>query len=225
MGESLIALPDAITYSFLPHTRYSKQLIELAQSRNKEIMLHLPMQPLGNKAMGPGGLNETMSRHQFIKTVRQDINAIPGAIGINNHMGSLLTQNPKSMHWLMEELKLKHKLYFVDSRTHASSVAASLAKDYRIPVASRDIFLDHSISKADIDFQFDRLLRRANRVGNALAIGHPYTETFQALKVWLPKFVEQGIEIVSVSRYISLVESRRVLWQASLSRSHKVVKN
>ncbi|MDH3326712.1 MAG: divergent polysaccharide deacetylase family protein [Gammaproteobacteria bacterium] len=225
MGEDLVTLPYDLTYSFLPHTSHSAQLIKLAHKKSKEVMLHLPMQPINNKNMGPGGLNVSMSREQFVATIRQDILAIPGAFGINNHMGSLLTQDLLQMQWLMAELKEKNNLYFVDSRTHASSVAAEQARAYRVPSASRDIFLDHVVEKLEIDYQFERLLRRVNSVGYALAIGHPHTETINALKNWLPRLKAEGIKIVTVSRYISLIEPRSLLWQASLSRSHKVVKN
>ena len=225
IGQEVISLPYDITYSFLPHTKYSIQLITQAQNQHKEIMLHLPMQALNNKAMGPGGLSVSMTQEQFIKTLRGSIRAIPGAIGVNNHMGSLLTQQMIEMQWLMEELKENKNLYFLDSKTHALSVAAEQASAYRIPTASRDIFLDHVVEENEIDNQFQRLLSRVNSVGYALAIGHPHEETVQVLKNWLPKLRAEGIEIVPVSEYISLIESRSLLWQASLSRSHKVVKN
>lgn len=225
IGEQVIALPHALTYSFLPHTKYSIDLIKNAQNQNKEIMLHLPMQAMANNSTGPGALNEKMQRPQFIKTLRNNLNAIPGAVGINNHMGSLLTQNMVKMQWLMEELKLNNNLYFVDSRTHASSIAAKEAKAFRIPSASRDIFLDHVVTEAAIEYQFGRLLKRLNSVGYALAIGHPHIETLDALKIWLPKLQAEGVHIVTVSRYISLIKTRSVLWQASLSPSRKVVKN
>ncbi|MDH5258936.1 MAG: divergent polysaccharide deacetylase family protein [Gammaproteobacteria bacterium] len=225
IGEQVIAMPYDLTYSFLPHTKYSLSLSRQALKKNKEIMLHLPMEPINNKNMGPGGLNVSMPRQQFVEIIRQDIQAIPGVIGINNHMGSLLTQNSLQMQWLMEELKGSDNFYFVDSRTHSSSVAADQARAFRVPTASRDIFLDHVVSESDIDFQFQRILKRVNNVGYALAIGHPHKITLDALKSWLPRLKAEGIKIVSVSRFISLKESRRLLWQASLSRSHKVVKN
>lgn len=225
IGEQVLALPAALTYSFLPHTHHSSTLVKLAHQQRKEIMLHLPMQAISNKAMGPGGLSSNMPRSQFLNILRQDIRAIPGAIGINNHMGSLLTQNQRKMQWIMAELKENKNLYFLDSKTHASSIAAAQAKAYRIPTASRDIFLDHVVEKRHIDEQFERLLKRVNSVGYALAIGHPHVETVDALKTWLPRIKAKGIKIVTVSRYIALIESRRLLWQASLSPSHKVVKN
>lgn len=225
VGKELIHMPYDITYSFLPHTTYSLPLSKLALKHNKELMLHLPMQPLNNKVMGPGGLYDNMDHRHFLTTLRHDMKAIPGVNGINNHMGSLLTQNSQKMQWLMEELKSNKNLYFVDSKTHALSVAAKQARAYRVPNTSRDIFLDHVVNKIDIDYQFERLIKRIDKVGYALAIGHPHRETIKALKFWLPKLEKAGVRIVSVSHYIQLIESRRLLWQASLSRSRKVVKN
>jgi len=225
LGERLVSLPHALTYAFLPHTKYAKKLIELSRMRQQEIMLHMPMQAISNKAMGPGGLNVSMQRQQFVNIVKANIRAIPGAVGVNNHMGSLLTQSKVKMQWLMEELKQNKNLYFLDSRTHAASIAAVQAQAYHIPNAKRDIFLDHVVTAKEIERQFQRLLKKINRVGHALAIGHPHAETVKALQNWLPKLKAQGIEIVPVSRYISLIKTRSLMWQASLSRSHKVVKN
>ncbi len=225
MGKQLVALPYDLTYSFLPRTKYSLNLVAFAQEKNKEIMLHLPMQAINNKKMGLGGLSMSMLQQQFVNTVKDDLQAVPGAIGVNNHMGSLLTQQPLRMQWLMMELKANKNLYFLDSRTHANSIAAAQAKAHRIPMAIRDVFLDHVVDNHEIDVQFARLLKQVSRVGHALAIGHPHSETLVALKKWLPKLKAEGVEIVTVSRYISLIEMKHALWQASLSRPPKVAKN
>jgi len=225
IGSEVIALPYDLTYSFLPHTKYAKKLIARANQNRKEIMLHLPMQPISNKEMGKGGLKSNMHQAQFLEILRNNIQAVPGAIGINNHMGSLLTQDHIKMTWLMQELKENKSLYFVDSRTHGGSIAAVRARAFNIPTATRDIFLDHVVEEEEIDSQFHHLLSRINSVGYALAIGHPHEHTLKALKKWLPRLQAEGIEIVTVSQYIALENMRNLMWQASLSRSHKVVKN
>ena len=224
-AEQLIKMPAQLTYSFLPHTPYAEKYAFKAHELGKEVMLHLPMKPEGNKDMGPGGLSEGMSHAQFITTVREAIHAIPFAVGVNNHMGSLLTRSVKDMHWLMQELKARTNLYFVDSRTHGATVAAQMADRNHLQNASRDIFLDHVIEKEAIDVQFQRLLNRVSYAGHALAIGHPHTLTIEALTHWINIIEERGIKIVPVSEYIQLIEGERRIWQASLSLSRKAAKN
>jgi len=224
-AEQLIQMPAQLTYSFLPHTPYAEQYAQVAHQQGKEVMLHLPMQPMSDKDMGPGGLSQNMSQAKFITTVREAIQAIPFAVGVNNHMGSLLTRSVKNMHWLMQELKSRNNLYFVDSRTHGATVAGQIAERNHLRNTSRDIFLDHVIEKEAIDIQFERLLKRVKFSGYALAIGHPHSLTIEALEYWIKVIEEQDIQIVPVSKYIELIEGDRRIWQASLSLSRKAVKN
>ena len=227
-GERLIQLPNQITYSFLPYSPYAKTLAYSAHQKGKEVMLHLPMEPISNKNMGPGGLQAKMEYKQFIATLREALMAVPFAVGVNNHMGSLLTRSTKNMHWLMQELKMQDNLYFVDSRTHGGTVAAQMASRNRLKNATRDIFLDHVIEKNAIDLQFRRLIKQAKSTGYALAIGHPHLLTIQALEYWLTIIEERGVQLVPVSEYIRLTTERKgnkKIWQASLTPLQKVAKN
>jgi len=227
-AKQLILLPAQLTYSFLPHTPFAKKLAIATHEQGKEVMLHLPMEPIGQNDMGPGGLSLGMNRTNFESTVREAVLAVPYAVGINNHMGSSLTQSMKNMHWLMQAIKSEDNFYFVDSRTHFATVAAKMASQNHLQHASRDIFLDHVVERSEIDRQFRRLIKRARRTGHALAIAHPHQLTLDALEDWLPVFEEQGIQIVPVSKYIQSLEVERnnnKLWQASLSLSPQVLKN
>lgn len=224
-ADQLIQMPAQLTYSFLPYTPYAKQYAQIAHRQGKEVMLHLPMQPMSDKDMGPGGLSQGMSQTKFISTVRKAVDAIPFAVGVNNHMGSLLTRSVKNMHWLMEELRSIDNLYFVDSRTHSATVAGQIAERNHLQNTSRDIFLDHIIEKDAIDVQFKRLLKRVRYAGHALAIGHPHALTIEALGHWIKVIEERGIKIVPVSEYIDLIKGDKRIWQASLSLSRKAVKN
>jgi len=224
-GLRAVKLPGHVTYSILPHTPYSKNLAARINRSGREVMLHLPMQPLGDENMGPGGLRNTMSKSSFIRTVRNNIAAIPYIVGINNHMGSLLTQQSIQMSWLMRELNENNDFYFVDSYTHSGSVAFRTAQRLNVPSTTRDIFLDHVIEAGEIDKQFLRLIKRARIFGSALGIAHPHMETLLALEYWIPQLAAEGIELVPVSQYIELKNQRSPTWQASLSPSRKAAKN
>ena len=223
--EDFVKLPGAITCAFLPQNKASIHLAEIAHDHNKEVMLHLPMQSIDGKPMGPGGLSEGMSREQVLKAIKQNLESVPYVIGINNHMGSLLTRNSSSMNLVMKEIKRKGNLFFVDSRTTANSVAMSVAQEHGIPGSPRDIFLDHDNDINMIRAQFYKTILRARTKGSALAIGHPYGNTLTVLKEMLPKLREMGIRLVAVSELIRFQHERQKSWQASLSPSQKDVKN
>jgi polysaccharide deacetylase 2 family uncharacterized protein YibQ len=203
IGERAVALPGAITYAFLPHTSYAVHLAELAHQQNKEVMIHMPMQPIGDNNLGTGGLTLNMSQQSFISTLKENLSAIPHISGINNHMGSLLTQHPGKMAWLMQTLSEEHDdLFFVDSRTTEHTVAYTIAAEFEIPRINRNVFLDNIRSEAEISIQFKRLLTLAKRHGTAVAIGHPYPETIAFLEQMLPTLQQQGIELIKTSRLI-----------------------
>ena len=212
-----IQLPGAITYAFLPHTPYAYDLALLAHSRNKEVMLHLPMESMEHKQLGPGGLTLDMTYQEFARQLQSDLASVPHVVGINNHMGSLLTRHPGHMVWLMREINKRDNLYFVDSYTTKDSVAEQIANENQVPNLRRDVFLDNDRDPARIEYQFRRLLKLARKNGIALAIGHPYPETIALLAKQLPHLDENGIRLLPVSQLLNRHLQRTPSWRAFLS--------
>lgn len=218
-GERAVQLPGAITYSFLPHAPFAKKLAEQAHARQKEIMLHIPMQSDEGKKLGPGGLTDDLTRQQFNEILRESIASIPFIAGFNNHMGSHLTKNEAWMKHLMREVAMNYNLYFVDSKTTSESVAMAMANQMGLLHSQRDVFIDHDLDQASINKQLARLIKRAKQKGSALAIAHPNKETLNLLEVWLPTLTQHNIKLVPVSELISIQQQRRLaLWQKSSSR-------
>ncbi len=205
LGLRAISLPrnGPITYAILPHTRYGRRLAELAHRQNDEIILHMPMEPLGDYRPHNGMLLESMQQRVLIETFRKNLDEIPYISGINNHMGSRLTQTPMHMQWIMEEIKLNNTFFFLDSRTSGKSIAYETAKEYGIPSLKRDIFLDSEQSIEFIEQQFGKLLTTAMRKGHAIAIGHPYPETLFVLEKYLPMLNDLGFRLVSLSELLA----------------------
>ncbi|MDH3354882.1 MAG: divergent polysaccharide deacetylase family protein [Chromatiales bacterium] len=226
-GGAAIALPGNLTYAVLPYTTYSKRLATAAHDAGKEVMLHQPMEAMsGNHLLGEGGITLDMTQKDIERTLRRNLASVPYSVGINNHMGSLMTRHPGNMGWLMSVLKRRGDLYFVDSKTTADSIAAQIAKEYAIPSAARNVFLDNDANPESIKKQFKRLIRHAKLTGSAVGIGHPYPETIAALKEMLPKLKEEGVKLIPVSKMIQFREIwSPIIWQASLSHSRPDSKN
>ncbi len=197
-GKGLIDLPYPLTLSFLPERRHTLALIDRARKKNKEIMLHSPMQNSLGIKLGKGGLTENMSEMQIKQTLRKSFIAIPHMVGLNNHMGSRLTTQSKVMSWVMETVS-QHPFFFLDSRTSANSVAAKTAALHSIPNITRDIFLDHHPTRKFVQAQFIKLLETAREKGTAIAIAHPHKVTLDYLRWALSKLDEKGISIASAS--------------------------
>jgi len=140
---------------------------------------------------------------------------VPHAIGVNNHMGSLLTRYPGHMSWLMKSLK-SHNKFYVDSVTSSHSVAGHVAKGLQLPYLRRDVFLDNVQIDSDIEFQFEELIRIAKRNGLAVAIGHPYPETIAVLSKNLLLLDKYGVKLVSPKQMLAYKKGRNYYRKVSM---------
>ncbi len=222
-GDAAVSLPGALTYAFLPHTPHARRLAERAHIEGKEVMIHLPMDSHEQVQLGPGALSLHMTELEFKRTLEKGIQAVPHAVGLNNHMGSLLTRHPGAMGWLMKVLG-EENLYFIDSRTTKETVAQMLAQEYGIPNTRRNVFLDNVRDPMAIRTQFRRLLKMARKQGSAVGIGHPYPETIAVLQSELSGLGAIGVRLITASETIAL-QRRNPSWQEPSSPSPKVAKN
>ncbi len=204
-NHALLNLPAELSFAFLPHATYSKALAGTATALNKDILMHAPMEAIYNLPLGPGGMTSQMTEQSFKATLRQNIEAIPNLIGVNNHMGSKLTAMQRQMRWTMEVVK-ERGLFFLDSKTSAKSVAWQQAKEAGIDCLKRDVFLDHKLTAAAINKQFDRALRIAKLQGHAVVIAHPHALTIKVLKKRLNTLSAQQVQLVSVSTLIAALK-------------------
>lgn len=222
-----VELPGELTYAILPRTPYAVDIARMAHNQGKEVMLHQPMQSIDSRVLGSGGLTVDMTRREFLTTLRHNIDSLPHASGINNHMGSLLTRDQRYMKWLADELNNRQGLYLIDSRTTDETVMPAQAREVGLKaIADRDFFLDNRRDSGAIRKQFIRGVQRAKRDGSAILIGHPYPETLRALKTLLPTLEREGVRLVPVSETVRHQQRKREeLWQASLSQSQKGAKS
>lgn len=204
-AKEVFTLPGNITVAVLPGLAQSKDVANLAKQTSHEVLLHMPMEPLKNheKTQTPGTLSADMTPMAFLTTVSDDVESVPGAVGVNNHEGSALTENKEAMKFLMAELKARN-LFFLDSLTNPKSVAYATAVEFGLKAAKRDVFLDNEgDNPAYIREQFATLVDIARKHGKAIGIGHPHPVTLSELRKWLADINAQGIEIVPVSRLMN----------------------
>ena len=201
-----LSLPGPVAYAILPHAPHTQKMVSIASQNGKEILLHQPMQALeNNDLLGPGALTLNMTQREFTQTLEININAVQNIIGINNHMGSLLTRHPGHMQWLMNIIK-KNEYIYVDSLTSADSVAKKIAEENKISFLSRDIFLDNKKDLEYITNKFIELVAIAKKEGSALAIGHPHSNTIEILSRFLKDIDKYGVKLIGIK---SLIKKRK----------------
>ena len=159
------------------------------------------MQALNGKKQGPGGLTNKMDEQEFKQTIASALDSIPNVKGVNNHMGSLLTQMSGQMMWLMESLKQRDN-YFVDSVTTRYTKAGEMANKLGVPKLKRQIFLDNDISEAALERQFLQVIQQAHNEGQIVVIAHPYPETIHFLQNNLGRLQQQGLTLVKTSQLL-----------------------
>ncbi|MGS0681024.1 divergent polysaccharide deacetylase family protein [Shewanella sp. 125m-7] len=196
--KAVLSLPANITLSVLPHTPLGKSLALKAHQQGNEILVHLPMQALNGKAIGPGALTNTMSETELKAQITDSINSVPNASGANNHMGSLLTQLNDPMRWVMESLQ-QHDLYFIDSMTTKFTQAGAMAESMGVPLLRREIFLDNDRSTVGLEKQFNYAISLAQTKRKIVVIAHPYPETIEFLNENLHRLQGANIDLVHTS--------------------------
>ncbi|MCD6508073.1 divergent polysaccharide deacetylase family protein [Candidatus Poribacteria bacterium] len=201
--ERLVNLKAPITLSFLPGLPFTKEQSVKAKAMGFDVMLHLPMEPLGYPQVNPGKLAVLceMSDSQIERTIETAIKLVPAAIGVDNHMGSKATEDERVMRSVLSVLK-RHKLFFVDSLTTNRSIGYKLARHLGVPTARNDLFIDNLRNTDAVTKYLDRLADIARRRGYAIGIGHPYPETISALERDIPKLRKNGIGFVGVSELV-----------------------
>lgn len=205
-SEKIMALPAPLTLAFLPYAPHVDRMAKAAKDKGYEIMIHMPMEPMNpDLDTGPMTLRTGQSDEEFQEVFDEMLAALDGYVGVNNHMGSRLTQDEMAMNRLMTALK-KHGLFFVDSRTISTSIAAHVAAEHGLPYASRDVFLDHDPSVEGVENALRHVERVARTHGLAIAIGHPKDATINGLAAWLPTLKDKGFVIIPVSAAVTAPE-------------------
>lgn len=186
IAEELIKLfGNKINLAILPYSPYSQRIQSLCMEKNVAMLLHMPMEPKSYPESNPGqgALFTYMSDKQIIKLTKQAINRLNNIVAVNNHMGSKFTENSHKMTPFFKELK-KNNLFFVDSLTTSSSVSKKVGNYVGVNVFKRDIFIDNSKNIEDILLQLKKAEAYSFKKDFVIVIGHPYSETLKALKVW-----------------------------------------
>jgi polysaccharide deacetylase 2 family uncharacterized protein YibQ len=197
-------LPGPLTLSWFPFAEHLQEQIDAAMARGHETTLHMPMQSFSNSIAqtGPDPLRIDLPPAENIARLQAAIAAVPNAVGLNNHMGSVATRNVPLMD-LMAAIAHEHEMLFLDSLTITHSVALQQAREAMVPAIARDVFIDDSANKALIHAQLQLTERVALRDGRCVAIGHPRRATLAALQEWLPTLAPRGFVLTPLSATVA----------------------
>jgi hypothetical protein len=199
--DRLLALQAPLTFAVLPFETQTAEVVRLLRERQAEILVHLPMEPGGGQDPGPGALRLGQSQAELEALTERALDAVAGARGANNHMGSALSADPAAMRAILGVVG-RRGLFYLDSRTSPDTVAPAVAAELGVRLVERQVFLDSTLETRAIELQFDRWLDLGRRNGTAIAIAHPHPETLEVLARRVPAARRDGFRFVPVSRLL-----------------------
>jgi polysaccharide deacetylase 2 family uncharacterized protein YibQ len=174
------ALDIKVTPSIFPPSELSMKSHRLAKGLD-HYMIHLPMSS-GSKQFNKQfkTLKTTHTKAQIEARAKELRKLFPTARYINNHTGSVFTDDYNAMQTLYTALR-NEDFVFVDSRTIASTKVPKIAAKSGDAYVARDIFIDNEHTVPYIHTQLRQAVKMAKKKGYAIAIGHPHRMTMKAL--------------------------------------------
>jgi hypothetical protein len=194
LSQQAMALSANITFAFLPYPKASPRLAEAARAMGREVILHMPMQPVGRDDPGPGALRPDSSDAENTNRFAAALSRLPGVKTFNNHMGSRMTVSADALLPVMD-VAAARGIRFLDSRTADHSVALRVARSEGVEAIGRDVFLDHVIDPRAIRAQLLLAEAIARKRGYAVAIGHPHPATLAVLADYIVDAQKRGVRI------------------------------
>ncbi|MDR3019643.1 MAG: divergent polysaccharide deacetylase family protein [Treponema sp.] len=197
--EAFLNIPYPLTIAVLPGLPNSAESARRIRAAGKEVILHQPMEAIGAQEPGPGAIYSWMDEEVIKEILLKNIKDIGPVAGINNHQGSKVTMNREAMEAIIS-FCVEQEIYFLDSRTTSETAAAIAAQALGVNIAQRDVFLDNEQNRDVMQRYLNTGLSRAQRVGQAVMIGHTWSpELAPLLAEQFPTLIEEGYTIKTVS--------------------------
>ncbi len=200
-----IDLPIPYTASIIPFEEFTGEVVQALSDKEIEIIVHMPMEPMDYPKHNPGShaIYIKLPPQEIKKRIREAIEEIPTAVGMNNHMGSRVTSDARTMGIVAEALS-ESGLFFIDSRTSKYSCAAKEIAKKGIPVTCQNGNIDVEDDTSCIARRFIELAlsSRENDEG-ILIVGHARPRTLIAINRVLGELDKWGIEFITASEMIA----------------------
>ena len=203
VSRGFLDIPAKLTFAVIPGHEHSRSFSKNAVSAGYEVIVHMPMENLG-KTFGEEEfvLMNYFQDNELVRRVKEALDHIPEANGLNNHQGSRATETPRLMKLLAGVLKDENK-FFIDSRTTMNTLAEETMRQFDVPTNRRNIFLDNELDEEKIYAQLIQLTDVAERKGIAIGIGHVKPQTLAVLKKHIPELQQKGFKFEFVSKLVN----------------------
>jgi hypothetical protein len=198
--KAVDALPGDVTLGFAPYGENLQEQVNRARAEGHEIMLQVPMEPVGFPASNPGPktLLSDAAPEQNIEALRWHMSRFAGYSGITNYMGARLLVTEEALKPVMTEVRARGLVYLEDATVNLT-LSPKVGKEVRLPMQRASIVIDAEPTPATIAEALERLEQEAIKNGSAIATGSGLDVTIETVAEWAKTLQEKGILLVPVS--------------------------
>jgi len=192
-----------VAVAILPDLPLSQWIAGEAARLGMEVLLDLPMEPYRYPELdpGPGALMMAMDPATAARILTKHLMALPGVVGVTNHMGSRMTEDRARMRAVLEPLRTR-RLLFVDALTSNLSVGYDEARALGLRAGRRQVAIDASAGEDALRARWEEAGRLAVDRGEAIALAHGHPLTIRLLKEYIPRWETAGVRMVPVSHVV-----------------------
>ena len=183
LSERALQLPSEITLALAPYGPSLQKLADAARRDGHELLLQLPMEPLGYPRVDPGPNTLLAGRDAAGNAIRLEwlLSRFQGYFGVTNYLGSRFLQD-------------------ANARANAQRLVTARGIAWFLPRSAKVI---DSPDRAMVMRHLKELEQQAARTGIAVGIGTGLDVTLDALEEWVIGLEARGIHLVPASSLLS----------------------
>jgi polysaccharide deacetylase 2 family uncharacterized protein YibQ len=190
-------LSGDITFAFAPYGPNLQDQVNAAREQGHEILLQLPLEPVGFPASNPGPktLLADADTPTNLQNLQWHMSRFTGYAGVVNYMGGRFMAAPEAVKPMLSELK-KRGLFFVEDGSLPLSSMDDVAQAVRQPVRHADVVIDASPDAQSIADALSKLEEQARSQGFAMGTGSGLAVTVDTVRDWAKSARDRGIILV-----------------------------
>lgn len=198
--KAMAMLPGDVTLGFAPYGDNLQAEVNEARAQGHEILLQLPMEPVGypGNSPGPSTLLSDARPEQNRATLKWLMSRFAGYSGITNYMGARLLVSAEALRPVMQEVQSRGLVYLEDASV-SMTLSPRVAQELHLPIQRATAVIDAEPTAPAIMAALEKLEAEATRNGSAIATGSGLDVTIETVAEWAKTLQEKGILLVPVS--------------------------
>jgi polysaccharide deacetylase 2 family uncharacterized protein YibQ len=206
---ALKLLPEDITLSFSHVAPRLKSWIREARQKGHEVLMDIPMEPLGFPKNDPGRATLLTSSNEVenLNRLEHVMKKAGGYVGLLGTLGTKFMLHSETFLPILKTIKQRGLIY-VDSRSTSRSLGPELASSIQLPRAFNNIFIDKEPSNQKIKDKLDELEKIALKKRFAVGIAQPFPLTIEILSQWAEKLKAKQISLAPITAVVDKQSQR-----------------